>query len=336
MACRRRGLPGRRARGAGGPGAPPEPRDAGGAGRRHLQPRVQRRPPGPDRAQRPARRRPGAARRAGPRHPRPLHRRHRGADARPGTADDAPGADASPPVLRVGGGRPAHHPQRGSAGRPHLPAGQEHRLRLDLAAHHDRCRCPSRPAVPAAVGELRPPPPPGRGGGRGRSRGHDRSAPLEPEPGVRAGHEDDEARGMEAMPREEVAPRAHRMPPPPPPRPARERNRPDSATALPPPPYRAAPPPSTPFGDPGPVSSLPPVPPSQRRPPPPPQARNSWGPIEDDTQVMTSLPPVPRGTVDEHDEDVAPREGTPGASGGIMRTAGTMAVATLVSRVTGL
>jgi len=149
---------------------------------------------------------------------------------------------------------------------------------------------------------------------------------------VRAGPEGDEARGVED------APRAHRMPPPPPPRPARERSRPDSATALPPPPYRAAPPPSTPFGEQGGVSSLPPVPPPHRRPapPPPPQARNSWGPIEDDTQVMTSLPPVPRGQVESHDDDVAAREGTPGGSSGIMRAAGTMAVATLVSRVTGL
>jgi putative peptidoglycan lipid II flippase len=120
------------------------------------------------------------------------------------------------------------------------------------------------------------------------------------------------------------------MPPPPPPRPARERNRPDAASALPPPPYRAAPPPSTPFGDPGPVSSLPPV-------PPPAAVRNRWVPAAaDDTQVMTSLPPVPRGPADERDEDVEAREGAPGASGGILRAAGTMAVATLVSRVTGL
>jgi putative peptidoglycan lipid II flippase len=147
---------------------------------------------------------------------------------------------------------------------------------------------------------------------------------------VKAGPEGDEARGVED------AARAHRMPPPPPPRPARERSRPDSATALPPPPYRAAPPPSTPFGEQGGVSSLPPVPPPNRRPPPPPQARNSWGPIEDDTQVMTSLPPVPRGPVESPDEDVAAHEGTPGGSGGIMRAAGTMAVATLVSRLTGL
>jgi putative peptidoglycan lipid II flippase len=51
---------------------------------------------------------------------------------------------------------------------------------------------------------------------------------------------------------------------------------------------------------------------------------------------MTSLPPVPRGPVGESDEEVERREGTPGASGGILRAAGTMAVATLVSRITGL
>jgi putative peptidoglycan lipid II flippase len=59
-------------------------------------------------------------------------------------------------------------------------------------------------------------------------------------------------------------------------------------------------------------------------------------PAADDTQVMTSLPPVPRGPVEESDEDVEAREGAPGASGGILRAAGTMAVATLVSRITGL
>jgi putative peptidoglycan lipid II flippase len=89
------------------------------------------------------------------------------------------------------------------------------------------------------------------------------------------------------------------------------------------------------------VSSLPPVPPPQPRqlppPPPPPAARNRWVPgAADDTQVMTSLPPVPRGAVDEREEAILAREGAPGASRGILRAAGTMAIATLVSRVTGL
>jgi putative peptidoglycan lipid II flippase len=56
--------------------------------------------------------------------------------------------------------------------------------------------------------------------------------------------------------------------------------------------------------------------------------------------VMTSLPPVPRAPVDSHEDDLEDaleaREGRPGGSGGILRAAGTMAVATLVSRVTGL
>src|SRR3954451_7388901 len=51
---------------------------------------------------------------------------------------------------------------------------------------------------------------------------------------------------------------------------------------------------------------------------------------------MTSLPPVPRGPAAETDEDAERREGAPGAAGGILRAVGTMAVATLVSRVTGL
>jgi putative peptidoglycan lipid II flippase len=60
-------------------------------------------------------------------------------------------------------------------------------------------------------------------------------------------------------------------------------------------------------------------------------------PIDDDTQVMTSLPPVPRGPVDDGHGAVEAREPAPGAGGGgILRAAGTMAVATLVSRVTGL
>jgi putative peptidoglycan lipid II flippase len=51
---------------------------------------------------------------------------------------------------------------------------------------------------------------------------------------------------------------------------------------------------------------------------------------------MTSLPPVPRGPAEETEAEVERREGAPGAAGGILRAAGTMAVATLVSRITGL
>ncbi|HVD27867.1 MAG TPA: lipid II flippase MurJ, partial [Mycobacteriales bacterium] len=146
------------------------------------------------------------------------------------------------------------------------------------------------------------------------------------------------AEDADAPAADDVARRPHRMPPPPP-RPVQERvGRPDAASALPPPPYRAAPPPSTPFGDPGPVSSLPPVPAPTPRPLPstPSAARNRWVPAADDTQVMTSLPPVPRGPRGEREEDIEAREGAPGASRTVLRAAGTMAVATLVSRVTGL
>jgi putative peptidoglycan lipid II flippase len=88
-----------------------------------------------------------------------------------------------------------------------------------------------------------------------------------------------------------------------------------------------------------PAAPRPPVPPSGRSlplppvPPPRPRARFVSGP--DDTQLIPVLPAVPR-RVDETDEEVEAREGTPGASRGILRAAGTMAVATLVSRVTGL
>jgi putative peptidoglycan lipid II flippase len=72
--------------------------------------------------------------------------------------------------------------------------------------------------------------------------------------------------------------------------------------------------------------------------PPLPPLRNRWVPAADDshTQVITVLPPVPRGPAAETEEDAERREGAPGAAGGILRAAGTMAVATLVSRITGL
>ncbi|HEX2073903.1 MAG TPA: murein biosynthesis integral membrane protein MurJ [Geodermatophilus sp.] len=70
-------------------------------------------------------------------------------------------------------------------------------------------------------------------------------------------------------------------------------------------------------------------------PPPPPPARGRWVPGPDDTQLIPVLPPVPR-PAGATDEDVELREGAPGASRGILRAAGTMAVATLVSRITGL
>jgi putative peptidoglycan lipid II flippase len=70
---------------------------------------------------------------------------------------------------------------------------------------------------------------------------------------------------------------------------------------------------------------LPPVPPPRRR----------FVPGPDDTQLIPAIPAVaPRA--DEDEEATERREGAPGASGGILRAAGTMAVATLVSRLTGL
>jgi putative peptidoglycan lipid II flippase len=58
----------------------------------------------------------------------------------------------------------------------------------------------------------------------------------------------------------------------------------------------------------------------------------------DDTQVITTLPPVPRPTGDdaERGEESGTPDGGRNASRGILRAAGTMAVATLVSRITGL
>ncbi len=133
-----------------------------------------------------------------------------------------------------------------------------------------------------------------------------------------------------------------------------DRARPPAGRPLPPPPYRATPPEGAAFAAPedGRVP-LPPVPPPVRRgdPPPPdrprrsegtplpplPPVRHRWVPAADDTQIfpMPVLPPVPR-TAQDTDHDVEQREGAPGASGGILRAAGTMAVATLVSRITGL
>ncbi|MGZ4507141.1 MAG: murein biosynthesis integral membrane protein MurJ [Blastococcus sp.] len=148
-------------------------------------------------------------------------------------------------------------------------------------------------------------------------------------------------------------------PPVPPRGRAGQRRTPSGPSALPPPPYLAAPPPSAPFHDEARMNGAPHVDdvvrdraPSSMPPPPPPPpprraplpplpplpSRNRWVPAADDTQLMTSLPPVPRvphpmgGT----DDVLERREGTPGSSGGILRAAGTMAVATLVSRVTGL
>jgi putative peptidoglycan lipid II flippase len=58
-------------------------------------------------------------------------------------------------------------------------------------------------------------------------------------------------------------------------------------------------------------------------------------PGPDDTQLIPAIPTV-AAPVDEDEAATELREGAPGVSGGILRAAGTMAVATLVSRLTGL
>ncbi|SDY23020.1 putative peptidoglycan lipid II flippase [Modestobacter sp. DSM 44400] len=69
---------------------------------------------------------------------------------------------------------------------------------------------------------------------------------------------------------------------------------------------------------------LPPVPPPRRR----------FVPGPDDTQLIPVLPAVPQPGP-ETEEELDQREGAPGGSRGILRAAGTMAVASLVSRLTG-
>jgi putative peptidoglycan lipid II flippase len=124
----------------------------------------------------------------------------------------------------------------------------------------------------------------------------------------------------------------------------RERSR--SAAPLPPPPYKDLTPPAA-RPQPRP---LPPVPPAtgprpavsadapRRRtalpPVPPPTRVRRFVPGPDDTQLIPAFPPV-RQVVEEDEQATELREGAPGASGGILRAAGTMAVASLVSRLTG-
>ncbi|MGY1700847.1 murein biosynthesis integral membrane protein MurJ [Geodermatophilus sp. SYSU D00766] len=169
---------------------------------------------------------------------------------------------------------------------------------------------------------------------------------------------------------EEEAPAQRPLPPVPPASAARERS---ARPPLPPPPYPVAPPPESRLPSPPARRPVPPVPPPVRPrpgaapertaadrpvaglpqsgaplngevrraarplPPVPPPVRHRFLPAEE-TQVlpMLVLPPVPRAPEGETEEEAREREGTPGASRGILRAAGTMAVATLVSRVTGL
>ena len=135
--------------------------------------------------------------------------------------------------------------------------------------------------------------------------------------------------------------------------PAGERPRP--AAPLPPPPYKnLTPAPEPPPARPRPLPPVPPpaarqAPPAARPAPPaadaprrrtelppvpPPTRVRRFVPGPDDTQLIPAFPPV-RQVPEEDEEQVELREGAPGASGGILRAAGTMAVASLVSRLTG-
>ena len=62
---------------------------------------------------------------------------------------------------------------------------------------------------------------------------------------------------------------------------------------------------------------------------PPPRRR--FVPSPDETQLIPVLPSVPRSVLEaEAPEETEAREGKPGASGGILRAAGAMAVAVVL------
>ena len=108
--------------------------------------------------------------------------------------------------------------------------------------------------------------------------------------------------------------------------------------ALPPP---VAPPVLPPAHDPLalPPTDAPPVQPGPRSVEQHVPLRERFLPASEDTQLIPVLPPVPLARQEDEDEDtgqVELREGRPGGSRGILRAAGTMAVASLVSRITGL
>ena len=106
----------------------------------------------------------------------------------------------------------------------------------------------------------------------------------------------------------------------------------DARPPLPPVPYRAGSPTGAPSA--GPLAG--PPRPTRARPPESSAApSNGWLPAAEDTQAITTLPPVPRTTARPTARQEQ-REDSSAASRGILRAAGTMAVATLVSRITGL
>jgi len=123
-----------------------------------------------------------------------------------------------------------------------------------------------------------------------------------------------------------------------PPRPAAPRATPPRPGALPVPPVpaRSARPTTTAQAVPSRQADAP-SPPRRRTglPPVPPPRVRGFVPGPDDTQLIPLLPPVP-DVADGAAEETTTREGAPGGSRGILRAAGTMAVASLVSRVTGL
>ncbi len=180
--------------------------------------------------------------------------------------------------------------------------------------------------------------------------------PAPPTPGGR-----DRARPLPPTPYPVPPPPDSRLPPPPvrrpaPPVPPSARPRPDrvpqrtpAGQPAPVPPRPVPSPPGSPGSPPHagrrlPAASPPapaPAPVVARTPRPlppvPPPVRHRFLPAEE-TQVLPILvlPPVPQAPEGETEEEARVREGAPGASRGILRAAGTMAVATLVSRVTGL
>jgi len=106
---------------------------------------------------------------------------------------------------------------------------------------------------------------------------------------------------------------------------------------VPPPARRPAPGAPAPAADR--TAGPPPVVPRRRTdlpPVPPPTRTRRFVPGPDDTQLIPVISPLPRYVPDETPEETKDREGAPGGSKGILRAAGTMAVATLVSRLTGL
>ena len=155
-----------------------------------------------------------------------------------------------------------------------------------------------------------------------------RPAPLPPPPYRSVG-----AAGSAGPGARSAGTAAPAWPPPPPPPAPRDgpASRPTPAQPPRPAPWSAAAPPAA-----GPPAAGPPA--ARPRPlppvPPPNPARRRFVPGPDDTQLIPTLPPVPDHGP-ETEEEVEQREGAPGGSRGILRAAGTMAVATLVSRLTG-